>query len=129
MSYYEHLVVPPERAQGSADGEGCFTANSGVDLVEDKRRRGGREHQTRREHGPGELAAGGDLGHGKGRLARVRPEEELDLRAGRVVADADLETRARERQLLEMGLDCCRQLRRRLPADRTEVFLGLSQLV
>ncbi len=78
-----------QAGQGPAHGQGGLAADAGVDLVEHQ---GGwcvAQHQPAGEHGAGQFAAGGDLGQGQGRLARIGAEEEGHGRAGGVVGGID----------------------------------------
>ena len=100
----------PPRAASARPTARAASPRPGIDLVENKRGRCRREHETGGEHRSGELASRGDLGKWQCRLAGIGAEEELDRRSGRVIADEDLEAPPAQCQLLQVGLDGSGQL-------------------
>ena len=103
----DHLRAGAEALQRTADRVRGLAADARVDLVEDHRRpaadRGDRERDA------GQLAAGGRLGDGRERQARVRAHEERDAvaprRPGLGLGEVDAELALVHADVSELGGD------------------------
>ena len=102
VRHHDHLGTPGELGEGPTDRGGRSAADPGIDLVEHHRRRPAAQHLVQREHRAGEFASRCRPGDRLRQHSRVRRHAELDLVAGIVRLDPDVDAGRRHGQFAEM---------------------------